>query len=331
MGHPVSLFRTQAWVQSWLDVWGNDPRITLIDLGGRGEPREYVYLLKHTLKGLVPVTSLVLAGNGHANFTPPRAEYNDLNSLVRLTGGVESLIEKVCSLVWNQWVISDFIKDEQLDEVLAILHRRNYRIQSKWETTYRINAAHFHSYKKSLSSSTRKKYFSDRQRLEQYGSVMFTDITCTAEFLTLINRFHQSRWGRNCYSADSMKFIELFVSRIQNEGGKPVMQLMQISGEPASVLFDIEWNGTRYNLQAGYLERKFSNLALGSLHLGFAIEYSINNGLIYDLLAGNGKNTDYKKRIATEQKSLLSAVVTRGWLKALHQLYDIRNHGISNQ
>jgi hypothetical protein len=50
------------------------------------------------------------------------------------------------------------------------------------------------------------------------------------------------------------------------------------------------------NLQAGFVENFDSKVALGSLHLGYAIEAAFNEGSVdfYDLLAGAGKNHFYK-------------------------------------
>lgn len=317
----ISLFRTRAWVQSWVEIWGNHPRIKLIDLGERGDALEMVYSINHRLKGVVPVRSLVIAGNGYADFNPPRAEYNNLDSFIELTGGTDSLVKRISSLKWNQWVLSDLEMNNRLKEIIDNLSA-NCGIRSRLETSYRVNSNDFSVYKQQLSATTRKKYFNDREKLESYGPVELIELSSVIEFLRFINEFHRNRWGRNCYSDQTMEFIKLFVERIRNEGGIPVMQLMLVNSEPASIIFDIVWNGVRYNLQSGFTEKKFANLALGSMHLGFAIEQSINSGLIYDMLAGQGKNTDYKKKIATEEKQMFSAVIARGWLKKLYQIYD---------
>ena len=99
------------------------------------------------------------------------------------------------------------------------------------------------------------------------------------------------------------------------------MQSLQIAGETVSVLFDLVWNGVRYNIQSGFLEGRFPQLALGSIHLGFAIEQALNDALVYDLLVGQGKNTNYKQQIATENTSMSSVIAVRGWLKSLYRIY----------
>ena len=319
----ASPFRTRAWVQSWVDVWGNHPRIKLIDLGGRRDPLEMVYTINHKLKGIIPVKSLVIAGNGFADFDPPRAEYNDLESLVQLAGGMDCLLKELTRLSWNQWALTDFHNNDSFNELVATLSIANglASTKTKLEMAYRISSSDINSYKKQLSASTRAKYFNRRAKLAEHGIIEVTELTSAQDLFNLLNHFHQMRWGRPCYSAQSMTFFRLFLERIRCEGGVPMMQSLQIAGETVSVLFDLVWNGVRYNIQSGFLEGRFPQLALGSIHLGFAIEQALNDALVYDLLVGQGKNTNYKQQIATENTYMSSVIAVRGWLKSLYRIY----------
>ena len=154
-----SLFRTRAWVQTWVDVWGDSPRIKLIDLGGRGDALEMMYLITHRLKGVLPIKSLVIAGYGHADFSPPRGEYNSLDSFIRLYGGIDALAKDLIKLPWNQWVLTDFTEGE----VVPVI-RGSRTIMSRSETAYYIRPIDFESYKKQLSPSIRAKYFNRRAK-----------------------------------------------------------------------------------------------------------------------------------------------------------------------
>ena len=319
----ASPFRTRAWVQSWVDVWGNHPRIKLIDLGGRRDPLEMVYTINHKLKGIIPVKSLVIAGNGFADFDPPRAEYNDLESLILLAGDMESLIMELAKYSWNQFVLTDFGSDYDFKVILNNLtNSYNFHITKfRSEMAYRINPINFGTYKKQLGSSTRAKYFNRRDRLANYGSLEITELSSSQEFFEVLNHFHQLRWGRPCYSSQSMNFFSLFNEGIRDEGGAPIMQALRVNGEIISVLFDIVWRGTRYNLQSGYIEGRYGQLALGSLHLGIAIEQALSAGQGYDFLAGNGKHSNYKEKISTEVIAMETYCVAQGWLKHLYRIH----------
>lgn len=318
-----NVFRSNAWVSSWVEVWGANPRIKLIDLGGNARPLELAYSFRHKLKGVIPIKSLVIAGYGYADFNPPRAEYNSFDAFIDAMGSIESCAKAFKRLAWNQFVLTDFTTSEITEEFIsrfsAALSCRV--VTTKSDAAYRVNASDFSSYKRQLSASTRAKYFNRRAKLAEYGQLDFVDTADIECFFETLNQFHMLRWARPCYSLDSMHFFKLFIARLQQDGGKVFLQFMRIDGEVVSALFDIEWNGVRYNLQSGYFEQRFSQVALGSIHLGFAIEYAIKNGLVYDLLAGEGKRSDYKAKIATERVQMITQVFARGWLQKLYSIY----------
>lgn len=319
-GKVNSFFRTRAWVQSWLDTWGKDPRIELIDIGGRDDPLEKMYLINHKIKGILPVRSLVLAGCGFADFYPPRAEYNNIDLLIQLAGGVKPLMRDLCKLQWNQLGLSDFCEHDST-QIIDQISQPLYIVRTNCDLAYRIEPTDIESYKAQLSASTRAKYFNRRQKLSNYGSLEFYDFDKPGEFFSILNEFHIQRWGRPCYSRQTENFLRLFIDRFREEGGQILMQAMQINGEIVSVLFDLVWENFRYNLQSGYDEGRFGQLALGSLHLGFAIETALKNNQGYDFLAGNGKQTNYKQKIATKTVPMDSFCLARGWLKHLYKLY----------
>lgn len=319
----ASIFRTRAWVQSWLDIWGKDPRIQLIDLGGRADPLEMMYVIRHKLKGFLPVKTLVIAGYGYAEFDPPRAEYSNLQSFVKLAGGLMPLANELKSIKWNQWALPDLqfkaLTEQEMGDFSDQFGWRT--ITSRVDVSYRVTPTSFAEYLNQLGDSSRQKYFKRRQKLKKYGSLELIDSVSEVEFFNQLNQFHLTRWGRPCYSRDSMEFFSLFLKRIKDEGGVPIMQYMKVANEIVAVLFDVIWNGVRYNLQSGYIERRFPQIALGAIHLGLAIEKSINDNLVYDLLAGHGKHTNYKEKISTQIIPMNSYCLTRGWLKDIYRLY----------
>src|SRR6478609_8297862 len=95
---------------------------------------------------------------------------------------------------------------------------------------------------------------------------------------------------------------------------------MLVKGEVVSVLFDVVLHGCRYNFQSGYAEQKFSKVALGAIHMGYAIESAVQSGLIYDFMAGEGKHTNYKARIATHSEAMKSITIERGLVKQLRRV-----------
>ncbi|MEO9701059.1 GNAT family N-acetyltransferase, partial [Marinobacter alexandrii] len=110
-----------------------------------------------------------------------------------------------------------------------------------------------------------------------------------------------------------------FLADIEKEGGVPQLSLLSCDQSAISVLYNVEFKGTVYNLQSGYLESFHKKLSIGSLHLGYCIEEAfLDPGVrLFDLLAGGGKNDNYKKRLATDITPLVSVMIVRGTLLKL--------------
>lgn len=320
-----SVFRTEAWVQAWIDTWGGDSRIELIDLGGAKKPLEILYRTRCKLKKILPVDTLALAGVGVDSYHTPRSEYNNMDSIVAATGGLAEFAHALGRIKWAQFSVSDISEGShsarQLDNLEA---EKGWRISLlKSEQAYSIEANQFDQYLASLGANTRATYFNRRTRLAEHGAIELCDIdTSNAHrFFEILNQFHVLRWSVPCYSNLSMAFLSNFIERLQGQGGRVILQLLKVSGQTVSALFDIEFSGVRYNLQSGYLESKLHKIALGSIHFGYAIEAAIADGLIYDFMAGMGKHSNYKERVANRTVLLNSYMVTRGPLKTLYRLY----------
>ncbi|NRB40051.1 MAG: GNAT family N-acetyltransferase [Pseudomonadales bacterium] len=297
-----SLFRSNAWVGSWIDTWGQSPSLELIDLGGRKKPNEYLYRVKSPIAGLLPVKTLALAGTPTNPMITPRAEYIDINALIQCFGCAEELRYSLKRLDWQQLIIPDMAVTAENSLHFSILVKdTNWHLyQYPKEATYQIKSTNFNDYLAQLGAATRLRFFNRRNRLSSYGSIEFKDY-CSKDigsFFKLLNQFHIHRWGTPCYSIQSQYFIERFVEALPGEDGKAILQAMMVDGEVVSIIFDVIWDNNRYNLQSGFFENRFDKVSLGSVHLGYAIEDAIRDTMTYDLLAGKGKNSNYKTHIS---------------------------------
>lgn len=324
-----SLFRTEAWVQAWLDVWGKDAHICLIDLGGRNNPLEYVYTEKTLLRKIIPVKQLHLAGVSGASISSPRAEYNHINSLIDLCGGVFELAQELKKNRWQEFVMKDVLQTNESQsrfQAMAASLGAYYYLQ-KSEPAYHVDATDFNGYLSLLGANTRLKYFNRRKNLQLLGCVERKSYTTqkAKEFFLLLNQFHVLRWGRPCYSADSQTFMINFQERLQAQGGEIVMEQLSVNGEAVSVIYDVIWLGRRYNFQSGYLENRFPKIALGAIHLGYAIEAAVKCGQVYDFMAGGGKNANYKANIANGSIAISSFSLLRQHVKLMRKCYSLLN------
>ncbi|WP_286804233.1 MULTISPECIES: GNAT family N-acetyltransferase [unclassified Marinimicrobium] len=256
----------------------------------------------------------------------PRSEYNDVSHLVQIAGGVGALAAELNKLSWDQLYLPDIEKLSDSEREIATLSESQQwgRYTSKSENSYSIDNLDFEKYLTYLSTSTRLSFFNRRSRLHEQGRIerfryALKDINT---FFSLLNHFHIQRWGRPCYSYNSMKFLENFSERLDSQGGETIFEVINVNGEPVSTLFDVIWDKRRYNFQTGYAQDYLRKISLGSIHLGYAIEESLRENLRYDLLAGSGKKTDYKASISTNTTPLNSIIATRGYWKLIRSAQD---------
>lgn len=110
-----------------------------------------------------------------------------------------------------------------------------------------------------------------------------------------------------------MKFQKAFLERLPDERGKPLLSVMSWEGEPISVLYNVLHNGRIYNIQGGFKPDFHKKLALGTLHLGYCIEQAFSDDQVqcFDMLAGTGKNENYKSHIANQREEVESVMLVR--------------------
>ena len=98
-----------------------------------------------------------------------------------------------------------------------------------------------------------------------------------------------------------------------------------VNDTPVSVMINISAEDRVYNLLLAYIENYDKKIALGTLHLGYVLEKLSESQTIecFDLLDGEGKNSNYKASIATPNQQLISKRYFRSTaLRYLFSLYD---------
>ncbi|SNB55482.1 Acetyltransferase (GNAT) domain-containing protein [Marinobacter sp. es.042] len=326
----MSLFQTQAWQSAWWDTWGAEHSLELRRPWGQGISG--IYSTEYKIKGLIPIKSLEFVGSSYRKIRSTRTEYNRFSVLGESADQAQKALEKTLfSLDWSEAVFNDLPLDSS---DVAIL--KKIAIKNKWlvrtvnkDSAWAIRTeGGFENYLRGLGSNTRLRLFNRRKVLESLGEIVHENYAdkCNepTKFFEILNRFHLKRWGKPVYTRNALKFNSLFLRRIKLEGGEPQLLIMKCFDEPISALYNVKYNGCVYNLQSGFEQSFHNKLALGTLHLGYAIEQAfLNEGVqFFDFLAGSGKNENYKKRIATESMSLISLMIVRSTL--LKTLYSIK-------
>nr|WP_284048187.1 GNAT family N-acetyltransferase [Marinobacter sp. ATCH36] len=172
----------------------------------------------------------------------------------------------------------------------------------------------FQEWLRRLGANTRLKLYNRRAYIEQKkGELVLIRVTedQIPAFFEYLNEFHRHRWGKPCFDDDAIAFHKKVIARLQPH--QLALTTLELNGETISVLYDILAGPSRYNLQAGFQEDFDRKVALGTLHLGYAIEecFSAQSVSYYDLLAGYGKNSFYKSRFQGETVQFVTVQFAR--------------------
>lgn len=271
-----------------------------------------LYVDRYRFKGLLPVKCLQFVGTNYRRISTPRTEYNTL------AGGAASASAILSECHWTEAVFRDVVATSTLPGQLQALAKASgwhWRVIAR-DRAYSIDSSgDFEQYVRQLGKNTRLRLFNRRKVLASCGQVDFVQ-AWPAQFdwfFGLLNGFHTNRWGQPCFNDKSLAFHREFLTRVVEEGGKPDLSVITVDREPVSVLYNVSMGGTVYNIQSGFMADFHPKLALGTLHLGYSIERAFEwpDIHVFDMLAGTGKNEDYKSRIATGQEELISFMLVK--------------------
>ncbi|WP_111495990.1 GNAT family N-acetyltransferase [Marinobacter bohaiensis] len=322
----MSLFQTRAWQDAWWAIWGETPGFSKV--ARPAEDGSGLYIDRYRFKGVLPVRCLQFVGTNYRRLSTPRTEYNGFG--LDDTAAGDAPLQVLDRTAWSEAVFRD-VPEASVDFqcLQRLADERGWLCREvARDTAYQIDTrGPFDAYQTNLGRNTRLRFFNRRKVLEGLAEVRQTnafpdDIN---RFFELLNGFHRDRWGQPCFSDASLAFHRRFLENVPLEGGQPRLSILWSGPQPVSVLYNVVYRGCLYNIQSGFLEHFHRKLALGSLHLGYAIEDAFHDEAVhqFDLLAGSGKNCNYKRPIATDSCELVSVMLVRSaWAKGLYRLKE---------
>ncbi|MCW8929427.1 MAG: GNAT family N-acetyltransferase [Gammaproteobacteria bacterium] len=184
----------------------------------------------------------------------------------------------------------------------------------------------FSEYKKNLGKNTRLNLFNYRHKLESQGELQIKRVEKKSELnaaFEYLNLLHHSRWNAPCFDTDALAFHKKFANKMLDKNCLE-FSLIELDGTVISALYNFIISGREYNIQAGFKNKCCQRISIGSLHMGYAIEraFQSKNCDTFDLLAGKGMKTDYKKQykgICTHFQTVL--LIRKPLLKILYACY----------
>ncbi len=330
-----SLFNSWEWQYHWWKTWSSELGLKLQLLLARNDAGKlcgiaplYCYTEKH-FGGLFTVNRLQFIGCSANISATVRSEY--LTFIFKRECG--DIVNKLLDAIdrdknWSMMHLSDMLTSSYffayLMSVQGISGKYYIRATLK-DVGVKIDTTQdFNLYKDSIGKSIRLDSFNRFERLTKLGNLNNTASTLS-KGLRLINEFHIKRWHKRCFNDKALEFHE---GLKEYDGLREGINFSQINLDsvPISVIYNIDYNGVRYNLQMGFGELPDKKLSLGYLQLGKSIQeaFASCKVKVFDLLAGSGKNSFYKERYKGEQYRLYSLQIIRSKrLIILYKSYDM--------
>ena len=319
------IFATHQWIDAWQNAWADCDHIAQVRPHANTDNcRDGFYTYTQTRLRGIKITTLFPAGISTPASPSLRSEYFNLQQ-----DSAEKFLADSRAFQWDQLYIPDLmLASPHYLQLCAAAEANGLKIiERDHSVSYAVHLRdnHFAGYLKNLGSNTRLKLFNKRKKLYQLGEVRVVNLWSQLdEFIALLNQFHLQRWGKPCYSGRNLLQITGFLKQISLAGGVPDLSVIYCNNEPVSAMLDLEYRGRIYNIQSGYREKFQDGISLGTLHFGFQLEKAFDSGAeYYDFMAGNGKNSDYKKSLATHSATLVSVMIVRS--KLLRTMYAVKD------
>ena len=327
------LFLSWDWLFAWWMIWRNKIHKAELFVILVYENAELIgiapfYKDVRVIKKLLFIERIQFLGTAYQSIATIRTEYlsiiarPDREDLV-----YRQIIEFLEDAKWDELVFKDVIKHDAVYKKF-FLENNSFPLvrQVGADFGYKINTYEhdFGTFLRDLGKNTRLKLFNRRQRLADAGKINleYYGSEHKLEMFSLLNDFHCKRWGVACFSTESINFHSKVIDALELND---CFSILKLNGDSVSILYNITIGNRVYNVQSGYVENAYKDVSFGTLHLGYELERCFSNTAIkyFDLLAGLGKNSDYKKSFNGERIEFISfQVVKTRWLCLLYKIKD---------
>jgi Acetyltransferase (GNAT) domain len=332
--HADPLFLSWEWLTHWWHCFAGElaamPEILAFYRGAALVGVAPFYRRRLIRGGMLPASSIQPIGLSWRDPGTVMSEYLDVvaaeeDAQAVRTACARALLEEGA---WTEWVMGFTSSARHWCEAFARRGRGRgpYVRDLDRSCSYQADLGQgFASYLRSLGQSTRRSLWGLRRRLAEQAKVRFETLgpeEVDAGFADL-NRLHKLRWNKAAFSGSRLAFHSHLAKRLASRGELAASRL-RVGGEVVSVLYDIRKGACQYNISMGFNPDFNRKVSIGLLHLGYAMETAAESRVAcYDLLAGRGQRSDYKRHLSQTCRELSCVQVLRGHiLPPLYRWHD---------
>jgi hypothetical protein len=178
----------------------------------------------------------------------------------------------------------------------------------------------FSEYVQRLNPRLRRKIVHQRSKLLEPRLELASEQNI-AGYLESLRSLERLRWG---VTNDRAYRFNLALAAARVRSGALRLTRLSSAGRTLSVMLNVRVNGTEYYLQSAFDPSLSRGISPGYLHFGHVIEECCRDGIgTLELLAGRGRNRDYKRDFLADCSTLVSYhVIGTPWLRVLYRAYD---------
>ncbi len=328
------LFLSWEWMNAWWKAFSSDA-LQLKILAAYNDQQQLIglaplYLSSATTKGLINTKRLQWIGSAWYCDQTMRSELLEfIAASSSEVAVIKALIQYISQLNdWNELILSElktssetFRQLDQSQKILNVYRREDVVLESYYIDT----SQNLEAYKSSIGKNTRLKMFNRRKLLNTLGKVEFLPCVqdSAEEQLELLNQLHSKRWNKRVFEDKFLRFNQT-VARAFSKKNMLKTSLIKLNGEVLSIQYNFLVEQRLYNIQAGFNPDLHKKISLGYLHFGYVAEAACLNGIqAYELLAGEGMNSNYKVHMTKTKNTIHHMQMVRGFrLKNLFAFFD---------
>ena len=329
------LFLSWEWQYTWWETWAAvlDLKLMLLkaydsDILVGIAP---LYIDNLRLRSGIKVSRIQFIGNAWRRQGTVRTEYLGFiafkgQSSEVCAAFVEYLLNKKD---WDEFVICDLQKNTDTYKQIKKQQKNGRWFIDVAEQDQGMNIdvlGKFEGYVKGLGRNTRLKLFNHRKYLNSLGNIKHVSATNedVGHYLSILNAFHQKRWGKDCFARQSLAFHKTLLNRLNRQQDYS-LDCIYSDDKAISILYNLRIGHVVYNIQSGFDENFDKKLSLGTLHMGCAIESAFNDRSVinFDMLVGKGKSEFYKSKY---KGRVVDVVTLRVTTSQTLKLWYIVNH-----
>lgn len=304
------LFMSWPWLFTWWETWSKKLKLELFLVGVFDSKGNLVgigpfYKHRYRTPAGLKVSRIHMLGNAWRIAPTVRTEYSSIIAIKNAVSDIEEVVFKLLSTErWGELIVNDIVEEtyHSWKKKIKYIFSPSITLQRSKDKGVCIEVSgDFREWLGGLGQNTRLKLYNRRSYIKKMGNIEILSVSSDCDvrcFFNELNVFHSRRWGTPCFDRLAIDF-HLALRRRLDENQEAQYRVIKFNGKVVSLLYDIRSGRRVYNLQSGYFDNFDKKVSLGTLHLGYAIEeaFSSSGVLYYDLLAGAGKNTFYKKRL----------------------------------